>query len=189
MVTETSRQTQIFSREIETLGERLLHHECWFFGRDIWHESGNLLIRYGFERIGVPENKTGSNCYCWRSNLGTEIKLWGWGIFVADQTGGILLKRFNFRPLLLPSAKLSATVFQSEHFPPSRFPREDFEIKTARALTVQLIDWIMRYEEWIAETCGKSWRRKNLREWEKSAFPARQIGRNWRNLQDKITNL
>lgn len=189
MITETLVQTQIFTGEIETLGERLLHHQCWFFGRDIWHESGNLLIRYGFERIGVPENQSGSNCYCWRDNSETEIKLWGWGVFFGDCTNGILLKRFNFRPRFLAARRLAAPIFQSEQFPPSRFPREDFEIKTARTLTVDFIDWILRYEQWIEKTCGKSWRQTNLREWEKSALPAREIKRNWRELQNKITNL
>lgn len=40
--------------KIRLLGEKLMHHQCWFFGRDILYADGNLLIRYGFERFGVP---------------------------------------------------------------------------------------------------------------------------------------
>jgi len=188
MISE-ARKT-IFTPEIEEFGELLLHHQCWFFGRDIWHAGGNLLTRYGFERCGVSDDKAGSNCYRLCCKEPFEINLWGWGIFFGNQSlGGIFIKRYDFRPRFFENGKLNTPVFKSEHLPPNRLPRKDFEIKTARHLTVDFIRWIVRYEEWVEKTCGKSWRRKNLRDWDKSAFPARRIKQNWRELQNKIGEL
>lgn len=182
-------EAEVFTTEIESFGELLLHHQCWFFGRDIHHPQGNLLIRYGFERCTAAE-KTGSNCYRLRGEEPFEINLWGWGIFFgSDALGAIFIKRFDFRPRLFENGKLHAPVFKSETLPPNRLPREDFEVKTARHLTVDFIRWIVRYEDWIENECGKSWRRKCLREWDKSAFPARRIKQNWRALQNKIREL
>lgn len=188
MMTET--RAAVFTPEIEFFGEQLLHHQCWFFGRDIHHPQGNLLIRYGFERCGTPDDKAGSNCYrlCGKEPL--EINLWGWGVFFGNTSlGGIFIKRFDFRPRLFESGRLNEPVFKSEQLPPNRPPREGCEIKTARHLTVDFTRWILRYEDWIENECGKSWRRKCLREWNKSAFPARQIKHNWRELQNKIGEL
>ncbi len=189
MIVET-KTAEIFTTEIESFGELLLHHQCWFFGRDIHHPKGNLLIRRGFERCGVTEIQTGSNCYRLRVEESLEINLWGWGVFFGDsKTGGIFIKRYDFRPRLFSVGKLIVPVFKSEQLPPNRLPREDFEIKTARHLTVDFIRWILRYEDWVTETCGAQWRRKNLRDWDKSAFPARRIKPNWLELQNKIVEL
>lgn len=181
---------EIFTPEIKVFGESLLHHQCWFFGRDIWHPQGNLLVRCGFERCGASEGHAGSNCYRLRREEPFEINLWGFGIFFGDASlGGIFIKRYDFRPRLLGIGKLNAPVFKSEHLPPSRRPREDYEMKTARHLTGDFIRWVLRYEDWIEKTCGKSWRRKCLREWDKAAFPARQVKANWQTLQNKIGEL
>jgi len=188
MITET--RTAVFTSEIQTFGEFFLHHQCWFFGRDIWHPQGNLLMRYGFERCGVDENQTGSNCYRLRNEKAVEINLWGFGVFYGHASlGGIFIKRYDFRPHLLKVGKLNLPIFKSEQLPPSRLPREAVQIKTARYLTIEFVNWILRYEDWIEKTCGKSWRRKCLREWNKSAFPARRIKANWQNLQNKIREL
>ncbi len=188
MIAQTRRAG--LTAEIESFGELLLHHQCWFFGRDIHHPQGNLLIRRGFERCGVSEGKTGSNCYRLQNEEPFEVNLWGWGIFFGNASmGGIFIKRFDFRPRLFENGKLAAPVFKSEYLPFSRLPRKDCEVKTARHLTVDFIRWIVRYEEWIEAECGKSWRRKNLRDWDKSAFPARKIKQNWRELQNKIGEL
>ncbi len=190
MIGVARKAVEIFTPEIESFGELLLHHQCWFFGRDIHHPKGNLLIRRGFERCGVPEGKSGSNCYRLRGDSPFEINLWGWGIFFGNESlGGIFIKRYDFRPRFFPNGKLNAPVFKSEQLPPNQLPLTDLKIKTARHLTAEFIGWILRYEDWIAETCGKNWRRKNLRDWDKSAFPARRIKPNWLELQNKITEL
>ena len=188
MKTETKKTA--FTPEIKEFGELLLHHQCWFFGRDIHHPKGNLLIRYGFERCGTPDNKSGSNCYRLQFEKPFEVNLWGFGVFFGnDSLGGIFIKRFDFRPRLFEQGSLNAPVFKSEQLPPNRSPRTDSEIKLARHLTVDFIRWILSYEEWIENECGKSWRRKCLCEWDKSEFPARKINPNWHELKNRIGEL
>ncbi len=185
----------VFSPEIETFGEMLLHHQCWFFGRDIWHPGGNLLIRYGFERIGAPRRKRGSdrvpgtNRYRYRG-AGIEINLWGFGVFFGGGNGeGVFIKRYDFRPRLIDRGGIDAPVFKTEHLPPNKLARGARDIRAAQALTIGLIEWFLGYEAWIARECGRNWRRRNLREWEKSEFRAHRIEKNWLELIALIKNI
>ncbi len=187
MIAETCR-AEVFTPEIRELGERLLHHQCWFFGRDIWHGRGNLLIRYGFERFAPTEKEKGSNLYRWRE-AGNEINLWGWGVFYGNETGGILIKRYDFRPRLLGVGKLRVPVFKSENLPPSRVPRKDFQIENARNLTLDFIHWIVRYEDWIEQTCGTRWRGKCLRDWQNAVLKKREIRKQWNFLQNELKKI
>lgn len=172
--------------EIEKLSESLMHHQCWLFGRDIFHPQGNLLIRYGFERFGKPPNETGSNCYRLRRADKSEINLWGWGVFYGQGKDGIFIKRYEFCPRLFSVGHLKIPVFKSENLPPSRLPREDFQIKAARSLTLGFIEWVLNYEDWVAKTCGKTWRQKCLREWSNAELNSRQIRAGWKKLRRNL---
>jgi hypothetical protein len=184
-----TRAADVFAAEIREAGERLLHHQCWFFGRDIHHPAGNLLCRCGFERLGVTDGKDGSNRYRLSEAGGAEINLWGWGVFFGDGArGGIFIKRYDFRPRLFETGRLNVSVFKSENLPPSRLPREDFQKRTARTLTADLIGWILRYEDWVEKTCGASWRRKNLRDWKNAAMKKSEIKRGWKSLRESLLN-
>lgn len=86
----------MFSAKTVEFGEKILHHQLWFFGKDILHEEGNLLIRYGFEKFGVPDGKTGGNSYRLVLNDTQEIALFGFGIFFGNQNlGGIFSSDTN----------------------------------------------------------------------------------------------
>ncbi len=165
-------------------GEKILHHQLWFFGKDILHEGGNLLIRYGFEKFGVPDGKTGGNSYRLVLNDTQEIALFGFGIFFGNQNlGGIFLKRYEFEPNLLSVSKLQLPIWQSDLLPIRKLPKSFEEIKQANLLIDSLIIWVLDYEKWIDKTCGKNWRKSCLKEWENAEFGIRKIRNGWSKLQ------
>jgi hypothetical protein len=162
-----------FLHEQREAGERLLHHQCWCWGRDIWHPQGNLLIRHGFERFGVPEGKEGSNFYRLRIDEAREITLWGFGVLYSNaEKEGIFIKRYEFYPMLFETAKIDLPVFKGDQLPIRRLPKSDEEINFAARLNAELIEWILEYESWIEKTCGKSWRVKCLTEWQNTKLSA-----------------
>lgn len=176
-----------FLHEQQAAGERLLHHQCWCWGRDIWHPQGNLLIRHGFERFGVPEGKEGSNFYRLRIDERREIALWGFGVLYSSaEKGAIFIKRYEFYPKLFQTAKIDLPVFKGDQLPPRRAPRSDEEINVAAFLNAELIEWILKYESWIEKTCGKSWRVNCLKEWQNTKLSPRQIKKGWEKLHKDL---
>jgi len=176
----------VFSPELKKFGELLLHHQCWFFGRDILHPDGNLLVQYGFKRYKAPK-KTGTNRY--RIVIGTsvEVDLWGFGLFYGDEKlGRIFVRRYDFSPQLFEKGNLGPRIFESEDLPSSLKPARDIEIDVAKDLTRRAVDWILTYEDWVEKAYGKEWRRKCLREWPNSEFPARRIKTNWQKMAKKL---
>ncbi len=188
MIVET--KTPAFSERLDARGELLMHHQCWFFGRDILHPEGNLLIQYGFERLGAKNPKNGTNRYRLVVKDSFEVDLWGFGMFYGRANiGGVFIKRYDFRPRFFKGDRLGSQIFKCEHLPLNCLPRNEFEAAMSKTLTIAAIDWILGYEQWIEQTCGKIWRRQCLSEWPNSSFPARKIKSNWTSLVKQIERL
>lgn len=167
-----------------------MHHQCWFFGRDILHADENLLIRYGFERYGVPEDEKGGNAYRLSQSEQREIVLWGFGLFFGEKPcGGVFIRRYGFSPNFLTVGNLKLPIYKSEQLPLSQKPPSISEQKTVSRLTCAAIDWITEYEIWIEETCGKHWRKDCLQEWSNAALSPRQIKNGWKRLRKNLENI
>lgn len=174
----------MFSKKTVEFGEKILHHQLWFFGKDITHKDGNLLIRYGFERFGVPQNKTGGTSYRLTLNDTQELVLFGFGVFFGDKkSGGIFLKRYEFQPNLLKCPNLELPIWKSDLLPDRYLPRADNEIENAKLLFINLTNQILDYELWIDEICGKRWRKSCLEEWGKAEFGIRKIRNSWKKIR------
>jgi hypothetical protein len=168
----------------------LFHHQFWFFGRDIHHPAGNLLIRRGFKRFGVPEGESGGNAYRFRFDERREIVLWGFGLFFGDKTrGGIFLRRYEFPPKFLNAARLRLPIWKPEQIPAPRLPRDEFEAQTVWRLTLDALVWITDYETWVEEICGANWREQCLREWKNARLGQRLIRRRRENLIKHLEQL
>ena len=153
-----------------------MNHQCWFFGRDIWHSSGNLLIKYGFERFAVPKGESGGNSYRIKLDRETEVVVWGFGIFLGQKgKGGIFIGRFNCNPRYLSTPTLRLPISKSEYLPNNHPPRNDRENIIVFELAVRLFDWIDNYETWVVTQCGSDWREECIQEWNKSDLPAAEV--------------
>lgn len=174
----------MFCEKTRSLGEKVLHHQLWFFGKDIWHKDGNLLIRYGFERIGVPEGKEGTNNYRLVISDLQEIVLFGFGVFWGDKRfGGIILKRYDLRPKMLKYTTLDLPIWRSDMLPFCFQPTVEKDVDAANSMFRDFCGWILQYEKWIDGVCRTSWRKKCVQDWEKAEMTVTEIKSGWKQLQ------
>jgi hypothetical protein len=174
----------MFSKKTVEFGEKLLHHQLWFFGKDISHKDGNLLIQYGFERFGVPEGKSGGTSYRLTLNDTQELALFGFGVFFGDKkSGGIFLKRYEFQPKLLKCTNLNLPIWKSDLLPNRYLPTAENEVINAKIMFTNLANLILEYELWIDANCGKQWRKSCLKDWENAEFGIRKIRNSWNKIQ------
>lgn len=179
-----------YEPELRVLGEKLMHHQCWFFGRDIWHPDGNLLIRYGFERHGVPSGEKGGNAYRLKVSGECELVLWGFGVFFGREArGGVFIRRYGFDPRLTSRSSLKLPIANPDAMPPNRRPQSVADRRTANEFTAEIIVHFLTYEDWIERECGRRWRTKCLRDWSNAELNNAQIRRGWKKLQTKLGEL
>jgi hypothetical protein len=138
-------EAPLLSRETALRGEQLMHRQCSFWGRDIKHHTGNLLLRYGGTKAKDPQGV--ASRYTWDSD-GERVSLWGFGMFYSQGNApGILLQRYAFEPRLLEATfhdAWSAASTEPWHIDsPADGPR--------MRLLAGAIRWIERYESWALE--------------------------------------
>ena len=177
----------MFSRKAINFGEKLLHHQLWFFGKDIWHKDGNLLIRYGFERFGVPPKMGGTNNYRLKINDSQEIVLFGFGVFWGDQRfGGIFLKRYEFRPKMVKCPTLKLPIWKKELLPNHFVPLNATDKIASAQMFKDFSEWLGKYESWIDVNCCKSWREDCLAEWDKARLSINRVRQGWKILENNL---
>ncbi|MEM7315311.1 MAG: hypothetical protein AAF497_19395 [Planctomycetota bacterium] len=142
----------------------LLNQQAWCWGRDV-ESKGNLLIRYGFERIEKPAGSKAASIYQIDLSSTSRLVLRGFGVFFGDdRLGGLYVPRFEFLPQLTPNAILSQPAWSTDDLPPRCSPGSD-QLENWQQLLLTLVNWITQYEEWIAKSAGESYRRELLIDW------------------------
>lgn len=130
-----------------------LAQQMYFWGRDVIHPSGNLLVAHGFERR-KSEGLEGTSCY--RKALdGGYIELHGAcaGWYPDDaEAPGFLYIRTRRRLYLYDGDEPPAPGFYSDDLL-RRTPGEDLIERSQRFLA-----WWLGYERWIAEVTGPGYR-------------------------------
>jgi len=151
-------------RAVRILGEELLDQQLWFCGRDVLHEGGNGLLRFGFERVRPPASQAAASAYVLPLDDGRRVVLWGFGVFYGDDAlGGLFLRRYGFAPRLTPAAAAPRTAVASSDLP-LRTPATADEARRARALLTGAMRWLAAYERWAQATFGLSFRRQGIAE-------------------------
>lgn len=154
-------------------GSSLLHAQCWAWGQDIRHHEGNLLLRYGFERLRPPNHLSGCSQYtCTRE--GVTIRLWGFGVYIG-QTQGMYLNRFEFMPRHAKRAD-AWTPAQVGHGPRLRDPE----------LLLTFLRWICDFESWVEETVGRRYRQAVLLSFAKHSEGALDLVVEWLRLKQAV---
>ncbi len=159
---QSEKTASFLPSDIRQKGSLLLDQQMWCWGQDIGYPEGNLLIRYGFQRIPAPKDSRYSSTYrrgCWG--------LWGFGLWY----GGLFLKRHDFRPLLAEPGTSQPLVWCADELPPLHRPTHSTEVGAAGALLWAAVQQIVRYEIWTAEHTGVTYRNNVL-----NAFPNKRKG-------------
>lgn len=163
----------------------LLNQQLWCWGRDIEASSGNLLVAHGFQRIAKPKGVSAASIYRLDLTPSSRVILRGFGVFFGDDRwGGVFLPRFEFTPQFSAEPDLSRPAWSSDDLPSLRRPRKG-QMPWCQRLMLDLIDWIRRYEIWIAAHQGVTYRHETLVDWKakhESVVPAEEIAVAWRLL-------
>jgi len=166
--------------------ERLLHDQCWCWGRDVERADGNLLLEFGFRRIRTPEGRT----FAYElDRAGEHVVLAGAGLCYAAAGMGCaaLLGRYDVRPRLIPRcevdtaqwAQVGASIFQSAG-------RRDEESPAGRLVVAGAMRWIVGYEAWVREVAGVDYRAQCLSSWLSASVSADRMVEEWEALLDEL---
>lgn len=100
------------------------------------------------------------------------------------------MPRFDFAPKLTPEPDLLEPAWSLEDLPRLVTPRRD-QTNEALQLLLTLIDWIRRYEVWIASDVGLDYREESLLPWAEkhgSIEPAETMRSAWQRLGAAVAN-
>jgi len=137
----------------------LLDQQMWFFGRDIQHPDGNLLLRFGFARERPPVAVSGTSRYSITTPTGS-LTLWGWGaLWRDDQPMALLMRRHGPGPRLVSAAACLEQVWAHTAVSETRAAASD-ELARVGSLLADFAGWVHAYERWVRASCGESWRRE-----------------------------
>lgn len=162
----------------------LLSQKLWCWGRDIFRPEGNWLLDVGFDCIKPPaDRKACPSVYTMSMPCRRCVVLRGFGVFYGDgQRSGVFLPRYEFQPLYTIHAILDCPPWSRTDLPKLNTPIASQQTACA-ALTLDLIDWIRRYEVNIVEQLGIEYRRSTLLEWDdgtRPSVPAEKMASSWR---------
>lgn len=174
----------------ERFAAGLLDQQMWCWGCDIRRREGNLLLQYGFNRWRPPEGTLESTAYQFDAPTGSQVVLWGFGLFYGDTAnGGLYLKRFAFAPLWCPNTDLRAALWRPEELPEFRSPQTARERCSVRRLVSAALHWTAQYETWVLATLGLDYRHQCLAGWDKAVAEAETVPDHWHRLAETCVPL
>ncbi len=174
---------QCSAAELKKRAVKLLSQQIWCWGRDILRPDGNWLIEIGFQRTKAPENREScSSVYTLELPENRRVVLRGFGVFFGDdRLGGVFLPRFEFGPKYTTHSALECPPWSEADLPKLSAP-SDAQRSACTSITLELIDWIRRYELNIVERLGIEYRQSVLLAWEngkRQVMPAEEMPRAW----------
>lgn len=170
-------------------GERLFDLSMWCLGRDVTH-AGNLLLRRGFTREGIPAGQQGTSAYSGVLPGGGTLTLWGFGALCRVRGESVYVPRNGFTPLMVDAGRMGWPVFHSASLGAPREPLTPFERSVARASVVSLAGWLAGYEEWVVALVGAGWRHECLATRGKApVVPVELLAAAWRRWAERVESL
>lgn len=187
MLGQTTSYLESISRQ--RLATILFDQQIWCWGTDIEQASGNLLVKYGFQRIEKPVDRSAVSLYRWSPSQSTRIVLRGFGVFCGiDRQGGVFVSRERFVPRLTPASDFERPAWCRDDLPPLSRPKRH-DVRRCQSLLLTMIDAIVDYELWVARVCGIEHRRDSLKRWSehrKLVVDANKIVSVWREVQNAV---
>ena len=148
---------------------RAAYCQMYYWGRDVVHPHGNLLVRHGFEKI-QRTSKEGTSRYRmeWEGGI---LELHGFcaGWYAAEGPGICFdrshdtWRQWN-HPLPPEPARMQAGHYRTEN------QSENLPLLLDRS--AHFVHWLVQYERWAMEREGTSFRREQHRDFMK--LPARR---------------
>ncbi|MEM9411324.1 MAG: hypothetical protein AAGA30_09440 [Planctomycetota bacterium] len=172
-------------KTIRRFGGKLLSQQLWCWGKDITHDDGNLLLRYGFERHRDTGEDPRSTCYRLDIN-DMHVALWGFGMFFGRrELGGLFLGRFEFCPEWSSTESISVPIHWPDDLPALERPQGAKQWRHARKLWASMLEWIADYERWVEETAGIEFRDQCVASWLRPFVHSKKMAGAWQFLSDR----
>jgi hypothetical protein len=153
----------------------------WLWGQDVRNPEGNLLLRYGFEKLVSPISHAGRSAYKLQLPR-MQVILWAFGLFLGHQHwGSLFIKRFQFAPCLADAWQLEHMVWEPAALAGMSTPQPEDDVQLAQLLQLTL-NWIADYETWISNTQSLDYRRQCVANWPKVRTPPEHIIPAWKQL-------
>jgi hypothetical protein len=173
--------------ELRRDAERLFDLTMWCLGRDVKHPEGNLLLRSGLTRERPPEGQQGQSVYTATLAGGGSLKLWGFGVLCEGGDAAVFIARDGFTPRLVDVASMEWPVFEAERLQAASAPLTFQEQRACRASVAVLAEWLARYEQWVADGVGLSWRSECFSERRKApAVSPGQLAAAWWRISARV---
>lgn len=164
---------------------RCLNAQLWALGRDIHHQSGNLLIEYGLQKHECPAEAKGSHRYAANQD-NICIHVWAFGIFVHESNQpGIVVKRFTGTPRVTYDPNKTLDFWTADSMVENTKPLSRAKISEAYPSLCHLAKFFIHYEKWIASKLGETYRKEVLKQNKKLKLKA-GITQSWRSFKDRI---
>lgn len=139
-----------------------LYLQMYYWGRDVLHPDGNLLVEYGFRRY-AKEGVHGTSRYqhAWHDGV---IELHGHvaGWYRPEGEGMIFVRQRRACQLcgeakpVVPGCYAKASIWT---------PRNREEWGTLANNAARVLDWLCGYEGWVLKRCGPRWRQEQFHEY------------------------
>jgi hypothetical protein len=170
--------------------ERLFDVTMWCLGRDVNHPEGNLLLRRGLSRERPPQGQQANSVYTAWLPAGGVLKLWGFGVLCDGCDGAVYIARDGFTPRMVDREAVRWPVFDAEGLRASREPLSFEERRACRGAVVTLAEWLARYEGWVVDHLGPSWRFACLAERRKAPpVNAEELAAAWWRISTRARSL
>ncbi|QPJ62504.1 MAG: hypothetical protein G3M70_11740 [Candidatus Nitronauta litoralis] len=169
--------------KVKKFAEILMSQQLWCFGKDIKNPGNNLLIRYGLEKFRPPKRLDGSTNYIATINGEVRLILWGFGIyFGCGNNSGVYLGRFDFYPKLIGEVPLNPPFWSSSALPDLVPPSNEEEWEHSFGLISEFCEWATRYEDWVNQVMGNSYRVSCLEDWDQQTVFSDDMAGAWNRL-------
>jgi len=141
----------------------LIDRQMWFFGCDIRHPEGNLLLAHGFTRDRAPADvPSGTSRYARRTRPapdGARLVLWGWGaLWISDHGDALAIRRHVTTPKWLPSVPDVSGMWRYQELDDLLARAPAIDTSRAERRLADFADWVVKYERWVRQTAAADWR-------------------------------
>lgn len=147
----------------------LIDRQMWFFGCDIRHPAGNLLLTHGFTRDRAPADiPGGTSRYTRRTREapdGAQLVLWGWGaLWISDAGDALAVRRHVTMPKWLVSAPNVSQMWQYQALDALLERAAPADTLVARRRLADFAAWVVTYEQWVRAETPPAWRTQCVEE-------------------------
>lgn len=156
--------TLVFSQRFGSQADRLMSASMWCLGKDVQHESGNLLVRFGLRRVPRPSGHPGTSSYVAQLSPGAQIWLWGFGVIVKTPGVSCLFERDSFSPRLFDESRPLESVFDLQGLGILRRVQSESDARMSFSARATWWGWLEGYEAWLEDSLGPAYRIGLLKE-------------------------